>query len=84
MEGKIIAKTKDHLYVDFGCKFHGVVKRPKPKSEPWLIDGSRVRVLVKDLEITGHFQGASKHRSMLEADIKLTPCRAKQKTLSES
>ena len=70
VEGEVIAVTEEHLYIDFGFKFHGVVDKPSGKGKR-LSKGSRVVVLVNDLEVTEHFQGASKHASLLEADIEL-------------
>lgn len=70
VEGEVIAVTEEHLYIDFGFKFHGVVDKPTG-NENLLSKGSRVVVLVNDLEVTEHFQGASKHTSLLEADIEL-------------
>ena len=70
VEGEVIAVTAEHLYIDFGFKFHGVVDKPTGNGDK-LSKGSRVVVLVNDLEVTEHFQGASKHASLLEADIEL-------------
>lgn len=70
VEGEVIAVTEEHLYIDFGFKFHGVVDKPTGNGNK-LSKGSRVVVLVNDLEVTEHFQGASKHTSLLEADVKL-------------
>ena len=69
VEAEIIAVVGDKLYVDFGCKFHAVVSRPEGQ-EKYCI-GAKVIVIVKDLEITDHFIGDSKHRSLLEAEVKL-------------
>ena len=70
VEGEVIAVTAEHLYIDFGFKFHGVVDKPKASPEEYT-KGTRVAVLVKDLEVTEHFLGSSRHTSMLEADIEL-------------
>lgn len=70
VEGVVMAETAEHLYIDFGFKFHGVVNKPTG-NEGLLSKGSRVVVLVNDLEVTEHFQGASRHASLLEADIEL-------------
>ena len=70
VEGEVIAVTAEHLYIDFGFKFHGVVNKPQASPEEYT-KGTRVAVLVKDLEVTEHFLGSSRHTSMLEADIEL-------------
>ena len=70
VEGEVIAVTSEHLYIDFGFKFHGVVNRPQHSQKEYK-KGTKVAVLVKDLEVTEHFLGSSRHTSMLEADIEL-------------
>lgn len=70
VKGRVVAIVDGNLYIDFGSKFHGVVPIPKENSEMFH-KGSRVTILVRDLELTSHFLGDSKHTSLLEADIKL-------------
>ena len=70
VKGEIIAVVDENLYVDFGCKFHAVVPRPEVKSE-LSRKGSKVRVRVRDLEVTGHFLGDSRDTSLLEAKVEL-------------
>lgn len=70
VKGEIIAVVDENLYVDFGCKFHAVVPRPVVKSELYC-KGSKVRVRVRDLEVTGHFLGDSRDTSLLEAKVEL-------------
>ena len=66
VEADVIAVVEDQLYVDFGCKFHAVV--PCPDSVKGKVHrGAKVIVIVKDLEVTRAFIGASKHDSLLEA-----------------
>lgn len=70
VEGEIIAVTGDNLYVDFGCKFHAVVKKPKENSEGYT-EGAKVVLLLKDLEMTMHPLGSSRDISLLEAEAEL-------------
>ena len=69
-DGEIIAVSKANIYVDFGSKFHGVVPLPKENSDRY-VEGAKVTVLIKDLEMTDHFLGAKKHISLLEAETEL-------------
>ena len=71
VEGEIIAVEEDNLYVDFGSKFHAVVPLPAKSLKEEYRRGTKVRVLVRDLELTGHFLGQSKHLSLLEAEAEL-------------
>lgn len=68
--GEIIALSGDSIYVDFGSKFHAVVARPKQDRDLY-IEGAKVIVQIKDLEMTDHFLGAKKHISLLEAEAEL-------------
>lgn len=68
--GEIIAVVENDLYIDFGGKFHGVVKRPERNGERF-VKGVKVDVILKDLEVTHHFLGEPKDSSLLEADIEL-------------
>lgn len=70
VKGEVIAVVGDNLYVDFGCKFHAVVKRPEGEKKLYSKDTSVV-LLVKSLELTDHFLGDSKHTSLLEAEAEL-------------
>lgn len=71
VKGEIIAVVGDNLYVDFGCKFHAVVKIPEDGEKELYRKGGMVVVVVKSLELTDHFLGASKHISLLEAEAEL-------------
>ena len=78
--GEVIAVVGDDLYIDFGGKFHGVVPRPTVEQDgQYYVKGTPVEVIVKDLEITGHFLGASRNTSLLEADISLVTKRVRPK-----
>lgn len=66
VEADVLAVVEDKLYVDFGCKFHAVVSCPDTVRER-IHRGTKVIVVVKDLEVTQSFIGASKHDSLLEA-----------------
>lgn len=70
VEAEVIAVVEDKLYVDFGCKFHAVVHRPEENKEEF-VEGARVVVLVKDLEMSMHPLGSSKDLSLLEAEVEL-------------
>lgn len=70
VDGKIIAVDGPNLYIDFGCKFHGVAIRPHRFSERY-IKGARVKVLIKDLEVGMHFLGSNTDTSLLEASIEI-------------
>lgn len=69
-EGEILTVTGEKIYVDFGSKFHAVVDMPK-KSRECYVEGAKVIILVKNLEMTGHFLGAKRHISLLEAEAEL-------------
>lgn len=69
-EGEIVAVSGGNIYVDFGGKFHGVIPLPEENSDRY-VEGTKVTVIVKDLEMTDHFLGAKKHISLLEAEIEL-------------
>lgn len=66
VEADVLAVVEDKLYVDFGCKFHAVVSCPDTVRER-VHRGTKVIVVVKDLEVTQAFIGGSKHDSLLEA-----------------
>ena len=66
VEADIIAIVGDKLYVDFGCKFHAVVTCPDTLKE-YVRRGTKVIVLVEDLEVTLASIGAPRHDSLLEA-----------------
>lgn len=67
--GQVVAIVNNHLYIDFGGKFYGVV--PQTKDLQHMRKDSMVNVRVKDLEVTMHFLGAPKDSSLLEANIEL-------------
>ena len=69
-EGEILAISGEKIYVDFGSKFHAVVDMPEKNSECY-VEGAKVEILIKNLEMTDHFLGAKKHISLLEAEAEL-------------
>ena len=69
-EAVVIALSGKNIYVDFGGKFHAVVPLPKENRNSY-VEGTKVLVKIKDLELTDHFLGAKKHISLLEAAAEL-------------
>ncbi len=66
----IIAERDNDIYVDFGGKFHAVVKRPKRNGHLYTT-GKWVDVILEEIEVTEHFLGDSKDTSLLEGKVKL-------------
>lgn len=66
VEAEVLAVVEDKLYVDFGCKFHAVVTCPDTVRKS-VCRGTKLIIVVRDLEVTQAFIGGSKHDSLLEA-----------------
>lgn len=67
--GIVINRIGNQVYVDYGYKFHGVFKVPETMEPEQFGTGTKLLVLVKELELTQHFLGEDSLFSLLESEI---------------
>ena len=67
--GIVINQIGNQVYVDYGYKFYGAFKIPEGMETEQFVTGTKLLVLVKELEMTQHFLGEDSMFSLLESEI---------------
>merc|ERR1719320_1372414 len=68
--GRVYHVVDDDLYIDFGFKFPCICKKPA-RSRYTYRRGSKVRILIKDLEMSEKFLGFERPTTIMEANCVL-------------
>uniref|UniRef100_A0A1I7XVG3 Phosphoglycerate kinase n=1 Tax=Heterorhabditis bacteriophora TaxID=37862 RepID=A0A1I7XVG3_HETBA len=70
LSGKIVHRTQDNLYIDFGLKFNAVCNVPATNDNEYRV-GAIVLLRLHDVELSERFLGSSHDLTLLEADATL-------------
>lgn len=82
--GTIFHTTDNDLYVDYGMKFHAVVRKPREEARLY-VRGAKVKLKLIDYELSDRFIGSEQETSLLESDaillgLESTPVGMRNKT----